>query len=62
LKVTSKMGIATIGSYRGAQLFEALGLSQSLVDKYFAGTQSPIGGADLEDIAEDVLRFHGAAF
>ena len=62
LKVMSKMGIATIGSYRGAQLFEALGLSQSLIDKYFTGTQSPIGGADLEDIATDVLRFHRMAF
>ena len=62
LKVMSKMGIATIGSYRGAQLFEALGLSHSLIDKYFTGTQSPVGGADLEDITTDVLRFHSAAF
>jgi glutamate synthase (NADPH/NADH) large chain len=62
LKVISKMGISTIGSYRGAQLFEAIGLSQEVIDKYFTGTSSPIGGADLEDITEDVLRFHKAAF
>ncbi|MDR2963439.1 MAG: hypothetical protein LBU90_07410 [Bacteroidales bacterium] len=62
LKVISKMGISTIGSYRGAQLFEALGLSQNLIDAYFVGTSSPIGGADLEDITNDVLRFHSAGF
>lgn len=62
LKVISKMGISTIGSYRGAQLFEAVGLSQRVIDRYFAGTSSPIGGAEAEDIAADVMRFHRAAF
>ncbi|MFI3289476.1 MAG: glutamate synthase large subunit [Rikenellaceae bacterium] len=62
LKVISKMGISTIGSYRGAQLFESVGLSQSVIDNYFVGTTSAIGGADLEDITNDVLRFHAAAF
>jgi len=62
LKVISKMGISTIGSYRGAQLFEAVGLSQAVIDRYFTGTSSPIGGADLEDITADILRFHAAAF
>ncbi|MFR9619713.1 MAG: glutamate synthase large subunit [Rikenellaceae bacterium] len=62
LKVISKMGISTIGSYRGAQLFEAVGIAQSVIDKYFTGTTSAIGGADLEDITTDVLRFHAAAF
>lgn len=62
LKVISKMGISTIGSYRGAQLFEAVGLSQNIVDRYFAGTSSAIGGADAEDIVADIIRFHTAAF
>ncbi|MFI3238991.1 MAG: glutamate synthase large subunit [Bacteroidales bacterium] len=62
LKVISKMGISTIGSYRGAQLFEAVGLSQKLIDKYFAGISSAIGGADLEDIYNDIYRFHCAAY
>ena len=62
LKVISKMGISTIGSYRGSQLFEAIGLSKKLIDSYFTGTSSPIGGADSEDIAADILRFHNAAF
>ncbi|MFI3319192.1 MAG: glutamate synthase large subunit [Rikenellaceae bacterium] len=62
LKVISKMGISTIGSYRGAQLFEAVGLSAGVIEKYFTGTTSAIGGADLEDITRDVLRFHAAAF
>ena len=62
LKVISKMGISTIGSYRGAQLFEAVGLSRNMIDRYFANTSSPIGGADTEDITADVLYFHHAAF
>ncbi|MFR9557161.1 MAG: glutamate synthase large subunit [Rikenellaceae bacterium] len=62
LKVISKMGISTIGSYRGAQLFEAVGLSQGVIDEYFTGTTSAIGGAELSDITRDVLRFHAAAF
>ncbi|MFR9564466.1 MAG: glutamate synthase large subunit [Rikenellaceae bacterium] len=62
LKVISKMGISTIGSYRGAQLFEAVGLGQSVVDTYFTGTTSAFGGSDLTDLTVDVLRFHAAAF
>lgn len=62
LKVISKMGISTIASYRGSQLFEAIGLSQKIIDRYFAGTTSAIGGADAEDIVADIIRFHNAAF
>lgn len=62
LKVMSKMGISTMASYRGAQLFEAVGLSQSMVDQYFAGTTTAIGGADIDDITADVLKLHRLAF
>ena len=61
LKVMSKMGISTVASYTGAQVFEAIGLDQDLVDEYFAGTTSRIGGIDLEGLAEEVARRHGAA-
>ena len=50
----SKMGISTVASYTGAQIFEALGLSQELVDKYFTGTTSQLGGIGLDVIAEEV--------
>ncbi len=59
LKVMSKMGISTIASYRGAQVFEALGLSQELVDEYFSGTSSRLGGVGLEVLAEEVAYRHG---
>ena len=49
------MGISTIASYRGAQVFEALGLSHDLVERYFTGTTSKLGGIELETLAEDVL-------
>jgi glutamate synthase domain-containing protein 2/glutamate synthase domain-containing protein 1/glutamate synthase domain-containing protein 3 len=62
LKILAKMGIATIASYCGAQIFEAIGLHQSLVEKYFTGTPSRIGGLTLKEIAADVLQFHAAAF
>ena len=62
LKVFSKMGISTLQSYRGAQVFEALGLSRSLVDKYFTGTASRIEGIGLDVIAEETLRKHSFAF
>ena len=62
LKVMSKMGIATVASYRGAQLADAVGLSQGLLDEYFGGIDSPIAGADLEDIAADVEARHRSAF
>jgi len=62
LKVFSKMGISTLQSYRGAQIFEAIGLSKSLVDKYFVGTPSRIEGVDLDVLAEEGRRKHTFAF
>ena len=62
LKILSKMGISTIRSYRGAALFENLGVSQEVLDKYMGGGISQIGGVSLSDIASDVLRAHRAAF
>src|SRR5205814_950478 len=57
-----KMGISTIQSYRGAQIFEAVGLNPSVVDKYFTGTTSRVAGIGLETIAEEVLIRHRFAF
>src|SRR5690242_21876058 len=62
LKVMSKMGISTIASYTGAQVFEALGLSQELVDEYFTGTTSRLGGIGLDVLAEEVARRHRKAY
>jgi glutamate synthase (NADPH) large chain len=62
IKVISKMGISTTQGYCGAQIFEAIGLHQDLVDKYFTRTPSRIGGANLDVIAEEVRRRHAAAF
>ena len=62
LKTMSKMGISTLRSYRGAQLFEAIGLGSDVVDRYFCGVASRIGGADLGVIAEETLRRHRKAF
>ncbi|HET6976752.1 MAG TPA: glutamate synthase large subunit [Pyrinomonadaceae bacterium] len=62
IKVISKMGISTTQGYCGAQIFEAIGLAQDVVDKYFTWTPSRIGGANLEVIAEEVRRRHTAAF
>lgn len=62
LKVTSKMGISTIQSYRGAQIFEAVGLAKSVVDKYFVGTPSRIEGVDLKTLEAETLRTHDSAF
>jgi glutamate synthase (NADPH/NADH) large chain/glutamate synthase (ferredoxin) len=62
LKTISKMGISTVPSYCGAQIFEAVGLSRDLVDKYFTGTPSRIGGIGLRDIAEGALARHARAF
>ena len=61
IKITSKMGISTIQSYRGAQIFEALGLKKELVDEFFTWTPSRIGGIGLDVIANDTLKqhFHG---
>jgi glutamate synthase (NADPH) large chain len=62
LKVMSKMGISTIASYRGAQVFEAIGLSHDLVDEYFTGTVSRLGGIGLDEVAEEVARRHRRAY
>ena len=62
LKVISKMGISTIHSYLGAQIFEAVGLSQRLVDEYFTWTASRIGGIETDAIEADVLTRHARAF
>ncbi|MEU2247672.1 glutamate synthase large subunit [Streptomyces sp. NPDC019224] len=58
LKVMSKMGISTVASYRGAQVFEAVGLDQAFVDRYFNGTATKIGGAGLDVIAKEVAARH----
>ncbi|HEY1967791.1 MAG TPA: glutamate synthase large subunit, partial [Pseudonocardia sp.] len=62
LKVMSKMGISTLASYTGAQLFQAIGISQSLLDEYFTGLTCAVGGIDLDDIADDVSRRHALAY
>ncbi|RAG84479.1 glutamate synthase large subunit [Streptacidiphilus pinicola] len=62
LKVMSKMGISTVASYRGAQVFEAIGLGQELVDTYFAGTTTKLGGITLEEIAKETAARHAQAY
>jgi len=62
LKVLSKMGNSTLRSYRGAHIFEALGISASLLDRYFRGISSKIGGIGLEEVAQEVLQPHREAF
>lgn len=62
LKVMSKMGISTIGSYLGAQIYEALGISNDVINKYFTGTVSRIGGIGLKEISEEILCHHKKAF
>jgi glutamate synthase domain-containing protein 2/glutamate synthase domain-containing protein 1/glutamate synthase domain-containing protein 3 len=62
LKTFSKMGISTLQSYRGAQVFEAIGLEKALVDKYFTGTVSRIGGVGLDVLAEEAVLKHRHAF
>ena len=62
LKVMSKMGISTVASYRGAQVFEALGLGQELVDEYFTGTVSQLGGIGLDVIAAETAARHARAY
>ncbi|HKX41354.1 MAG TPA: glutamate synthase-related protein, partial [Burkholderiaceae bacterium] len=61
-KIMSKMGVSTYMSYCGAQLFEAIGLEKDLVQKYFRGTASQVGGIDVFDVAEEGIRMHRAAF
>ncbi|MGZ4500922.1 MAG: glutamate synthase large subunit [Nocardioidaceae bacterium] len=62
LKVMSKMGVSTVASYTGAQIFEAVGLAQPLVDRYFTGTTSKLGGVGLDTIAEEVALRHRKAY
>jgi glutamate synthase domain-containing protein 2/glutamate synthase domain-containing protein 3 len=62
LKIMSKMGISTIRSYRGAQVFEAVGLNRECVDTYFCGTPSRIGGIGIDEISRETLLRHAAAF
>ncbi len=62
VKIMSKMGISTIQSYQGSQIFEALGIRQSVVDKYFTGTATRIGGIGLDNIESEVLARHHDAF
>ncbi|MDX8048033.1 glutamate synthase large subunit [Lentzea sp. BCCO 10_0798] len=62
LKIMSKMGISTVGAYTAAQIFEAVGLSNDLLDEYFTGTQSKLGGAGLEVLAEEVALRHRRAY
>ncbi|MGB4599758.1 MAG: glutamate synthase large subunit [Trichlorobacter sp.] len=62
VKTMAKMGISTIPSYRGAQIFEAVGLHQSVIDKYFTWTPSRIGGTDLNGIARELLSRHAKAY
>ena len=62
LKILSKMGISTLSSYCGAQIFEVLGLGHEIIETCFHGTASPIGGIGFEEIAEDVLARHRGAY
>jgi len=62
LKVMSKMGVSTVASYTGAQIFEALGLSKDVVERYFTGTTSKLGGVTLAQLAEEVRRRHLVAY
>ena len=62
LKVMSKMGISTIASYTGAQVFEAIGLSQEVVDEFFVGTTSRLGGVSLDIIAQETIARHHIAY
>ncbi|QRY52533.1 glutamate synthase large subunit [Mycolicibacterium septicum] len=62
LKVMSKMGISTLASYTGAQLFQAIGISQEVLDQYFTGLSCPVGGIDLDDIAADIATRHSLAY
>ncbi len=61
-KIMAKMGISTIRSYRGAKIFEAVGLSESLLKHYFGSSSSSIGGIGLKEIAADAIRLHNAAY
>ncbi|MBH0201427.1 MAG: glutamate synthase large subunit [Nitrospira sp.] len=62
LKIFSKMGISTVQSYCGAQIFEAIGLSRELIDRYFTGTPSRVEGVGIRDLGEETLRRHRVAY
>ncbi|KIH97331.1 glutamate synthase [Streptomonospora alba] len=62
LKIMSKMGVSTVSSYTGAQIFEALGLGPEVVDRCFAGTPSPLGGVGFDVLAEEVATRHAVAY
>ncbi|MGN0483325.1 MAG: glutamate synthase large subunit [Lachnospiraceae bacterium] len=62
VKIASKMGISTIQSYQGSKIFEAIGIDSSVIDKYFTGTVSRIGGITIDDIANDVDTLHSTAY
>src|SRR6185369_10184500 len=62
VKVMSKMGISAVQSYHGAQVFEAVGLRQDVIDEYFTGTASRVGGIGMDVVAREVLTRHHAAF
>ena len=62
MKVMSKMGISTVMSYTGAQIFEAIGLQKKLVDKYFTGTSSQVEGIGVFEVMEEAIRLHQQAF
>ncbi|MFE3542090.1 glutamate synthase large subunit [Nocardia sp. NPDC059177] len=62
LKVMSKMGISTLASYNGAQLYQVIGLAQDLVDEYFTGLRSPLDGIGLDELAAEVAARHRVAF
>jgi glutamate synthase (NADPH/NADH) large chain len=62
LKIMSKMGVSTVASYTGAQLFEAVGLGPDVIESCFAGTSSPLGGIGFAELAEEIGRRHSAAY
>ena len=62
VKIASKMGISTIQSYQGSKIFEAMGISKEVIDKYFTGTVSRVGGITLDDINKRVQQLHSSAF
>ncbi len=62
VKIASKMGISTIQSYQGSKIFEAVGVSKEVIDKYFSGTISRVGGITLKDLENTVDRLHSEAF
>ena len=62
LKVMSKMGVSTVASYTGAQIFEAIGLSEALVERYFTGTTSRLGGIGIDEVAQEIRQRHLTAY